>query len=141
MYNKIHFKNKYLRYGIPIAFLVFFAYIFFSRSKLKSDYFLTNATVTSVGKTMSKDGNWLIEYRYLTAEGEVMKSEGYYPVFLPQGKNMVNHSIPVAYSPKDPKTNQLLIYKQTWEQYGLKYPDSLNWLRKYIDFKKVIYSY
>lgn len=133
--------SKIVNYGVLFIFLFFFIFIFFSKRKLKSNYRLSNATVTSVGESMSKNGNWSIEYRYVTDQGRQMKGTEFHPVLLPNSGDLINRSIPVAYSRENPEINQLLIYEHTWRQYGLKYPDSLQWLSGVIKFEKVIYSY
>jgi hypothetical protein len=141
MYNEIYFKQKILRYGIPILFLLFFAYIFYSRSKFKSNYDLTSASVTSVGNYIHKNGNSQIEYVFIAKNGDSIFGHGYFPVFQGKGKTLISRSIPVAYSKTDINVNQLLIYKNTWKQFGLVYPDSLDWIRQYIDVEKIAFSY
>lgn len=141
MKNTIHFKSKVLGYAVFAAFMIYFLIIFFSRQKLKSNYLLSNAIVTSVGETMAKNGNWLIEYTFLTDQGRQIKGAEYHPVLLPKHSDLINRTIPVAYSPEYPEKNQLLIYEHTWKQYGLNYPDSLQWLKSCFDLDKVLYTY
>jgi hypothetical protein len=141
MNNTIRFTGKVLQYAIFIAFLIFFSIVFFSRQKLKSNYLLSNAIVTSVGKAMAKNGNWLIEYTYLTAHGKQMKGAEYHPVLLSKRRDLIKRIISVAYSPEYPEKNQLLIYEHTWKQYDFKFLDSLKWLKGCFDLDKVVYTY
>ena len=141
MYNKIYFKNKFLRYMLPFLFVCLFVYVFISRCQLKRNFEITNAKVKTVGERMSKSGDWLIEFEYKTKDGVLYSNSSYWPVFLNKKRELEGKYIPYAYYTKNPKRGELLITRQIWKQYKLSFPGSLSWVEKYFDVKKIIYSY
>jgi hypothetical protein len=116
-------------------------FIIIRRYNLKHDFEISNAIVTSAGKRMDKSGNWLVEYQYKTKDGKKFQGEAYLPLLMLAKDSFIGKTIPVAYYRDDQDVNELLIYKHTWKQYKLEFPDSLNWVSRFIDESKVIYSY
>lgn len=45
--------------------------------------------------------------------------------------SFLNKSFPVVFSQKNPEVNEVLIFPKDFEKYGLQYPDSLTWVKKF----------
>lgn len=133
--------KKKFGYLIVLLFISLFVLIFIRKYNLKHNFELSNAIITSAGKMANKNGNWLVEYQYKTKQGQLIQSDDYLPLIIAEKNSLIGKTIPVAYYRNNNKVNELLIYKRTWEQHNLVFPDSLNWIRKYIDVSKIIYSY
>jgi hypothetical protein len=109
------------------------------RYQLKNNYSLATATILNAGIQMQKNGSWILVYTYTTKEGKKYTHEGLYHFSYDLKDSLIGKTIPCAYYNQDNGRCELLIYEHTWRQYGLTFPDSLNWTKKY--FNPVIYSY
>jgi len=123
-----------------LSILVFMVLnILYRRYQQKRHFELVNAVIVRVGTKMEKSGDWDVEYKFNTKSGkEVNASEGFM-IYYDKRQGLIGRVIPCAYYKEDSSRSELLIYKQTWEQHGLRYPDSLSWVKEY--FKEIIYSY
>ena len=120
-------------------FIVLFTYIIVERYQLKNNYLLSTAVITNAGLRMQKNGDYIVVYQFKTINGDIITKEEQYPIYYSRKDSLIGRSIPCAYYKKDFSRSQLLVYKQTWKQFGLVYPDSLVWTKKF--FKEVIWSY
>lgn len=131
--------RKLLGLSVFISLSLLFIWGGYSRYQLKHNYILTNATITDAGIQMQKNGSWIVVYSFTLIDGKKVSHEGLYHIYYEKKDSLIGRNIPCAYYKKDYRRSELLIYKQTWKQYGLEYPDSLQWTKNY--FKDIIYSY
>src|SRR5450755_4868221 len=54
---------------------------------------------------------------------------------------LLNRTFPVIYSPNYPKNNYILIRPEDFNRFNYSFPDSLNWVLKYIRGKKLVSRY
>lgn len=128
-------------YILLSCFAILIAFIIIKQYRLKHNYEVTNATITETAIRMDKNGFWLIEYEFETKSGTKLQGSTFVPLFISKKDKLVGRIIPCTYYKNNETTSQLLIYKHTWKQYGLPYPDSMKWVGEFIDASKIIYSY
>lgn len=76
-------------------------------------------------------GSGLQGYYSFTVNGVTYSSghiDGRYRNF---GKSIYDRSFPVIYNRKDPQTNRILVFTNDFSEFGLAYPDSLNWVEEF----------
>lgn len=49
------------------------------------------------------------------------------------GRELFDHSFPVIYNNHDPQISAILIFPDNFEELGLPYPDSLQWVKEMLD--------
>lgn len=140
-YHGFGSMKKHLGYIILFLFLLFISFILIRQYNLKHNFSIATARIIRVGPEKDKSGAFIVEYEFLAADGSNNSKKEYFPFFENRKQELIGKYIPCAYNKSNTKLSQLLIYKHTWQQYNLSYPDSLIWLESVVDMKKVIYSY
>lgn len=123
-----------------LAIIVVVAIMIFTRNRLNSNFYHSTATISQVENVTDSSGNFLVHYRYNNKDGVQKEGKGYYPLKFPEAENLKGRSIPMVIYKKDEAVQELLIYPQSWKQYGLSWPDSLNWLKNYIDAERALFT-
>lgn len=67
-----------------------------------------------------------INYRFVTS---TVSGDKYQPV----RNYLIGKSFPVIYYAKDPEYNYMLILPEDFKEYNVVFPDSLSWVKKYIE--------
>ena len=68
-----------------------------------------------------------------TINGKQYKNDIDFIEILPRYQNnFINKTFPVIYFPEDPNINYLLLTPNSFEKYDKEFPDSLEWIRKYM---------
>jgi len=123
-----------------LALLAVVALMIFTRNRLNSNFYHSNATITRVDNVRDSSGNFLIQYRFINRDGEQKSGQGFYPVKYPEAEALEGKTLPMVVYKRDEAIQELLIYPQSWKQYGLGWPDSLNWLKNYIDAERALFT-
>jgi hypothetical protein len=73
-----------------------------------------------------------INYTFKIGDKEY-KNTGLYPnVYASKGDNLVGKSFPVVYDKDDENNNMMLITPKNFERFNIPFPDSLEWVLKYL---------
>ena len=131
--------RKTLGWAILIGLVLIIFNGLYRRSQLKRNFELVNAVIMNVGTKMGKSGDWNVDYQFVSKSGKVINATEGFMIYFEKKEGLIGRVVPCAYYQEDSTTSELLIYKHTWNQHGLNYPDSLNWHKEF--FKEVIYSY
>jgi hypothetical protein len=123
--------NKYTK---PIVFgvmLVFAGFIIFlltrNNDDLKVDGRLTTGQVIKVYRGARSGMN--IDYVFYV-DGRRFENSTFYFIGIGHKSLFENKTFPVIYLPGHPDRNRLLIEKSNFDEMGLPFPDSLQWVTK-----------
>lgn len=135
---KISSKRKVLKKigkTIPYIVIIIFIVILFKECK-KNDALARNpmfATGTILHFSEDAKGSGgRITYVFKLEGKEYKNVRAYGNIYTSQGYNFVNKSFPVAYEKNNVGNNQLLISPKQFDEINLPFPDSLEWVRKYM---------
>jgi hypothetical protein len=126
-------------WAILFCFLLIFTFSVYRKYELKRHYHIAQATILQAGIRMQKNGSWLIIYSFVDIKGDTIRSKTDFFLRISLKDSLIGRTVPCAYYKNNSKISELLIYEHTWKQYGLVYPDSMKWTKRF--FKDIIYSY
>ena len=114
-----------------LIFLVFTAIVvantFFRSSDLKRNGIIVYGKILSYGFA-TKSSVMQFDYEFVY-KGKVYKSDS--PAGVTNSSEFIDKVFPVRYSPKTSRS-EILITPRHFKRYGLEYPDSLEWVKKYL---------
>lgn len=96
--------------------------------EIKKAPYITKGVITSI-ESMYKHG-WRIRYNFFVKEN-IIKGETYSGKYSEIKNLLYGKTFPVIMSLRDPSYNDILIFPKDFDEYGLTFPDSLNWVLKY----------
>jgi hypothetical protein len=126
-------------WSVVSFFIVVFAVSLYKSYRLKNSFRLTEATILTVGVPMQKNGSWSLSYFFIDSSGDTIAAKTHCFLRISLMDSLIGRTVPCAYYKDNPNISQLLIYEHIWKQYGLTYPDSMKWTKRF--FKDIIYSY
>lgn len=80
----------------------------------------------------AKGSGGRITYQFKVDEKEFKNVGAFGNIYTSEGQNFVNKHFPVAYEKNNVSNNQLLISPKQFNEFNLPFPDSLEWVLKYI---------
>lgn len=110
---------------IPLFFLMGFT----------TRYILRNYGVYTTGivtKAPISRGGPTIYYEFYSGGEKYMGKIPYPNLYSDVGREFIGKSFPVVYYPKSPRLNSICITPTDFKHYSEPFPDSLNWVLKYI---------
>ena len=125
-----YFSGKYLASWIAVAIfglIVTVGEIHSTRNEndIKANMVLTSAVITKAHYEY-KAGTHL-DYEIVVNGVKYSNHTLCHCLFCPYG-NFVGKRLPVVYSSKDPSHLEMLVYPKDFEEYGMQFPDSLQWV-------------
>ncbi len=97
---------------------------------LRSNYRQTTGTITKYVDQFGRAGG-TYRFTFYVKGHRIESSSGTTKVAKNRAYLLVGKTFPVFYNPVNPKNNKLLIFPADFEQFGLPFPDSLEWVREY----------
>jgi len=131
--------RKLLAYSIVSLVAFFLLALLVRRVHVKKNSVISIAIIENAGFRMQKDGSWSLLYAFVDSEGDTIRSKTDFFLRISLKDSLIGRTVPCAYYKNNSKISELLIYEHTWKQYGLVYPDSMKWTKRF--FKDIIYSY
>ncbi len=128
--------NKLFKYTLVIIGFILAYLILRKMHNTSSEKFISN-----IKKSMKVNSGkiYKLKNNYKTADDFLysfsFNSKGYFgSKYMSSAINyasFLNTEFPVIFDSLDPKRNEMLIFKEDFEEFGLVYPDSLKWTEKY----------
>jgi len=126
-----------------VAIIVFILFLFiiqinykYKLNELKSNFYITTGLVTgySIG-VKYHSGNMFITSTYSVQNKENENSKQYSKTLNRDDfrNYFLGKSFPVIYSVKDISNSRTLIFPSDFEEFNIPFPDSLNWVKQYIE--------
>jgi hypothetical protein len=102
------------------------------KNKLKRGGLLTTAVVTDC-RLLPKNGNSLdVAYTFLFRGNDYNCETTVMGIYLLDfNSEFIGKHFPVIYLPENPKNSEILITPDRFERFGISFPDSLKWVRRF----------
>jgi hypothetical protein len=105
-----------------------------NRLKFKNEILKYPGHSTGVFKRLKYEkGKPILGVYYFDVDGAIIEGAKADARIREHWRYLRNKSFPVIYSLKDPEKNVMLLTPSDFEEYNLKFPDSLNWVKEFID--------
>jgi hypothetical protein len=99
--------------------------------KLKKEGIFTKGNTLFVSLT-PKNGDSGIIYEFIIDKEKIRKGKDMDKTDRRLDSIFLNKRFPVIYLKDDPEVNKMLIFPSDFEDFGKPFPDSLNWVKKYL---------
>lgn len=133
--NKQHTMNRNIVILCAFIIYVIVTYVFASRqaSILLKYHKITNGVIVECKFLPKTGGDTKIFYQYIVNQKLVNDDRRSPLKDYKSAKKLIGKNFPVVYNDENSELSYLLITPQEFEKYGYTFPDSLNWVLKYID--------
>lgn len=128
-------KNQHLLYTTAILILTgsFIYWGIWRKSQLKNQHDVVIGKIYSFSyNARGNAGCFFVNFRYQIKEKEYCASKGYLTSDFHHDEEFVQKHFPIVYNSQHPSIASILIIPADFAQYNFIFPDSLNWVRKYI---------
>jgi len=100
--------------------------------ELKQNAVLTTGTVLKFHRDYRSNGG-SIRYVFDSGGKQYENTGGYPRLYSDDGYNFEGKVFPVVYDHGDPGNSRMLITPGDFKTYNIPFPDTLNWVKKYVD--------
>ena len=119
-----------------LCLFVVFTFVFFSTKRINK---LKKFGIVKIGfiydyNLATKGSGSTLSYDFIAEGKKISSSKRYLRLSLSAAPNFRDRYFPVLYVPGDPSNNTLLTTPDDFGSFGMLYPDSLSWVRQYLNY-------
>ena len=105
---------------------------YYKRRSLNTNFKITNGYIYGVnrGTLVKGGGNTVIKFSFYIQNKKYYGGTDSGLSYIVKD-TLLNSYFPIAYDSTNPSNSILLAFESDWERLNLKFPDSINWIRKY----------